>query len=256
MEYMWFWAQRNSSPKTEDKEPMWTIPFWVSQHCWYKPFSLVSESIFLWSKCQVGSRSDYSSDCNTLSKFNWKCFIFLHQIAPMYPPYTLTLSLPSNRTTFLPKHTHSVVESRLMKIKVQMLELFWLLIYFPFCFPFKMYSTLTGSNVKSEGWSSLGNDRALELNSVSSDSQACDESVKPTHQCNTCVTSTALWLYFRRCFAHMHTHTYTPEQTLEHICIHAHFSTRKLICGDVCLAAKLAGNFLKKYLRHADDLGC
>lgn len=89
MEYMWFWAQRNSSPKTEGKEPMWNIPFCVSQHCWYKPLSLVSESIFLWSKCQVGCGFDYSSDYNALSKFIRKCFIFLHQIAPMYPPYTV-----------------------------------------------------------------------------------------------------------------------------------------------------------------------
>lgn len=117
MEYMWFWAQRNSSPKTEGKEPMWKIPFWVSQHFWYKPLFLVSESIFLWSKCQV---------CCWSWLLEWLQCLVQIQCENVSSSYTrllqciihslLTLPLTSNYITFHPKQTHSVVESGLVKI--------------------------------------------------------------------------------------------------------------------------------------------
>lgn len=69
MEYMGFWAQRNSFPRTEGKEPTWHFhSTGINLFSWYlRAFSFDRNLRYV-----VGA--DYSSDCNPLSEFNLKMF--------------------------------------------------------------------------------------------------------------------------------------------------------------------------------------
>lgn len=141
----------------------------------------------------------------------------------------LTLSLTSNHVVFLPKQTHSVVESGLIKTvfgwssnawNFLIIDLFPLLLSFQDVFhPYRVKCEIRGMDQFGKWYSSWTKQRFIWFSSLR---WICEAHTSAQHVRNQHSFVTLLQKVRR---IHTLTHKHMPEQTLEHICTHTHTST-------------------------------